>query len=77
VIYLKIFVGCHSDKKLWRLESPQEAVKVIETVSEMPAICLGENKKTTLNPEAPVAIAKGNAIAKGITPDELRILPFR
>jgi DNA mismatch repair protein MutS len=41
----------------------QEAVKIIETVCIV-ASCYVKIK-TTLNQDAPVAIAKGNAIAKG------------
>jgi DNA mismatch repair protein MutS len=57
------------------LESSQEAVKIIGD-SLHSCELLREKIKTTLNQDAPVAIAKGNAIAKGVNAelDELRNL---
>ncbi len=59
------------------LESSNEALK---TIGDSLHACdlLREKIKTTLNPDAPVAISKGNAIAKGIHPelDELRSIAF-
>jgi DNA mismatch repair protein MutS len=55
------------------LESSQEAVKVIGDKLH-DCDLLREKIKTTLNQDAPVAIAKGNAIAKGVNAelDDLR-----
>jgi DNA mismatch repair protein MutS len=47
--------------KTLALESKQEAVRIIEIVYIV-ASCYKD--KTTLNQDAPVAVAKGNAIAK-------------
>ena len=57
------------------LESTQEAVKVIGDKFHDCEL-LREKIKTTLNQDAPVAIAKGNAIAKGVNTelDELRAI---
>ncbi|MCG2610777.1 DNA mismatch repair protein MutS [Flavobacterium sp. SM15] len=59
------------------LESSNEALK---TIGDSLHSCdlLREKIKTTLNPDAPVSINKGNAIAKGIHPelDELRSIAF-
>jgi DNA mismatch repair protein MutS len=57
------------------LESPQEAVKVIGDKLHDCEL-LREKIKTTLNQDAPVAISKGNAIAKGVNTelDELRAI---
>ncbi len=57
------------------LQSKNEALKVIGD-SLHSCDLLREKIKTTLNPEAPVAINKGNAIAKGIHPelDDLRAI---
>lgn len=61
--------------KALALQSPQEAVKVIGD-SLHSCDLLREKIKTTLNQEAPVAIAKGNAIAVGVNTelDELRAI---
>jgi DNA mismatch repair protein MutS len=76
VVYLKESLDAIT-LKTWALESSQEAVKIIETVCIV-ASCY-EKIKTTLNQDAPVAIAKGNAIAKGVNAelDELRASHFR
>ncbi len=61
--------------KTLALQSKNEAVK---TIGDSLHSCdlLREKIKTTLNPEAPVAIAKGNAIAKGVNEelDDLRAI---
>lgn len=59
--------------KALALESKNEAVKIIGD-SLHSCDLLREKIKTTLNPDAPVAVAKGNAIANGVHPelDELR-----
>ena len=63
--------------KKWALSSTQEAVRVIGD-NLHPCDLLREKIKTTLNPNAPVAIAKGNAIATGIDAelDALRSIAF-
>jgi DNA mismatch repair protein MutS len=73
VVYLKDSLDAVIPIKALALESKQEAVKMIGD-SLHSCDLLREKIKTTLNPEAPVAIAKGNAIAKGINEelDELR-----
>ncbi len=59
------------------LASKQEAVRVIGD-NLHPCDLLREKIKTTLNQEAPVSIAKGNAVASGINAelDELRNIAF-
>ncbi len=59
------------------MKSTQEAVRVIGD-SFHSCDLLREKIKTTLNPDAPVAIAKGNAIATGVHAelDELRSIAF-
>ncbi len=69
VVYLKESLDAIIPIKTLALESPQEAVKVIGD-SLHSCDLLREKIKTVLNQDAPVAIAKGNAIAKGIS-DEL------
>jgi len=61
--------------KSMALESANESLKAIGD-SLHSCDLLREKIKTTLNPEAPVSINKGNAIAKGIHPelDELRAI---
>lgn len=75
VVYLKDSLDAIIPIKTLALESANEAVK---TIGDSLHSCdlLREKIKTTLNPEAPVAIAKGNAIAKGVHAelDELRAI---
>jgi DNA mismatch repair protein MutS len=75
VIYLKESLDAIIPIKTLALESPQEAVKIIGD-SLHSCDLLREKIKTTLNQDAPVAIAKGNAIAKGVNEelDELRAI---
>ena len=73
VVYLKESLDAIIPIKTIALESDQEAVKIIGD-SLHSCELLREKIKTTLNQDAPVAIIKGNAIAKGINAelDELR-----
>ncbi|WP_298156248.1 DNA mismatch repair protein MutS [Flavobacterium sp.] len=75
VIYLKESLDAIIPIKNLALESPLEAVK---TIGDSLHSCdlLREKIKTTLNQDAPVAIAKGNAIAFGVNSelDELRLI---
>ncbi len=75
VVYLKESLDAILPIKILALQSPQEAVKVIGD-SLHSCDLLREKIKTTLNQEAPVAIAKGNAIATGVNAelDELRAI---
>jgi DNA mismatch repair protein MutS len=75
VVYLKESLDAIIPIKTLALESPQEAVKIIGD-SLHSCDLLREKIKTTLNQDAPVAIAKGNAIAKGVNVelDELRAI---
>jgi len=75
VVYLKDSLDAIIPIKNLALQSPQEAVKIIGD-SLHSCDLLREKIKTTLNQEAPVAIAKGNAIAKGVSAelDELRAI---
>ena len=75
VIYLKESLDAIIPIKKLALESPQEAVKIIGDTLHSCEL-LREKIKTTLNQDAPVAIAKGNAIAKGISEelDDLRAI---
>ena len=75
VVYLKESLDAILPIKTLALQSPQEAVKVIGD-SLHSCDLLREKIKTTLNQEAPVAIAKGNAIAIGVNTelDELRAI---
>ena len=75
VVYLKESLDAIIPIKKIALESPQEAVKVIGDKLHDCEL-LREKIKTTLNQDAPVAIAKGNAIAKGVNAelDELRAI---
>ena len=75
VVYLKESLDAIIPIKTLALESPQEAVKVIGD-SLHSCDLLREKIKTVLNQDAPVAVAKGNAIAKGINAelDELRAI---
>ncbi|MCC4922590.1 DNA mismatch repair protein MutS [Flavobacterium chungbukense] len=75
IVYLKESLDAIIPIKTLALQSPQEAVKVIGD-SLHACDLLREKIKTTLNQDAPVAISKGNAIAKGISEelDELRAI---
>ncbi|WP_278034877.1 DNA mismatch repair protein MutS [Flavobacterium nitratireducens] len=75
VIYLKESLDAIIPIKTLALESKQEAVKIIGDNLHSCDL-LREKIKTTLNQDAPVAIAKGNAIAKGVNHelDELRAI---
>ena len=75
VVYLKESLDAIIPIKTLALKSPQEAVKVIGD-SLHSCDLLREKIKTTLNQDAPVAVAKGNAIAKGISAelDDLRAI---
>ncbi|MEP6929597.1 MAG: DNA mismatch repair protein MutS, partial [Flavobacterium sp.] len=75
IVYLKESLDAIIPIKTLALQSPQEAVKVIGD-SLHSCDLLREKIKTTLNQDAPVAIAKGNAIAKGISEelDDLRAI---
>jgi DNA mismatch repair protein MutS len=77
VIYLKESLDAIIPIKVIALESKQEAVRVIGD-SLHSCDLLREKIKTTLNQDAPVAIAKGNAIASGVHAelDELRNIAF-
>ena len=75
VVYLKDSLEAIIPIKTLALQSPQEAVKVIGD-SLHSCDLLREKIKSTLNPEAPVALAKGNAIARGVNLelDDLRAI---
>ena len=75
VVYLKESLDAILPIKTIALQSPQEAVKVIGD-SLHSCDLLREKIKTTLNQDAPVAVAKGNAIAVGVHSelDELRAI---
>jgi DNA mismatch repair protein MutS len=75
VVYLKESLDAIIPIKTLALASPQEAVKVIGD-SLHSCDLLREKIKVTLNQDAPVAVAKGNAIAKGINAelDDLRAI---
>jgi DNA mismatch repair protein MutS len=75
VVYLKESLDAILPIKALALQSPQEAVKVIGDHLHSCDL-LREKIKITLNQEAPVAIAKGNAIATGVNAelDELRAI---
>ncbi|WP_064716384.1 DNA mismatch repair protein MutS [Flavobacterium succinicans] len=75
VVYLRESLDAILPIKTIALQSPQEAVKVIGD-SLHSCDLLREKIKTTLNQDAPVAIAKGNAIAVGVHSelDELRAI---
>ena len=75
VVYLKESLDAIIPIKTLALESPQEAVKVIGD-SLHSCELLREKIRTVLNQDAPVAVAKGNAIAKGVNAelDELRAI---
>ena len=73
VVYLKESLDAIIPIKQLALESHNEAVKIIGD-SLHGCELLREKIKSTLNQEAPVAISKGNAIARGVNAelDELR-----
>jgi len=75
VVYLKESLDAIIPIKTLALNSPQEAVKIIGD-SLHSCDLLREKIKTTLNQDAPVAITKGNAIAKGVHAelDDLRAI---
>lgn len=75
VVYLKESLDAIIPIKHLALESKNEAVKTIGNNLHSCDL-LREKIKTTLNQDAPVAIAKGNAIAKGINAelDDLRAI---
>jgi DNA mismatch repair protein MutS len=77
VVYLKDSLDAIIPIKELALESKQPAVK---SMGESLHNCdlLREKIRTMLNPDAPVAIAKGNAIASGISAelDELRSIAY-
>lgn len=77
VIYLKESLDAIIPIKAIALESKQEAVRVIGDNLHACDL-LREKIKSTLNQEAPVSIAKGNAIASGVHAelDELRSIAF-
>lgn len=77
IIYLKESLDAIIPIKQLALSSQQEAVKVIGD-SLHACDLLREKIATTLHPESPVAISKGNAIAMGVHPelDELRSIAF-
>jgi DNA mismatch repair protein MutS len=75
VVYLKESLDAIIPIKKIALESPQEAVKVIGDKLHDCEL-LREKINSTLNQDSPVAISKGNAIAKGVNAelDELRAI---
>jgi len=75
VVYLKESLDAIIPIKKIAIESPQEAVKVIGDKLHDCEL-LREKINSTLNQDAPVAVAKGNAIAKGVNAelDELRVI---
>ena len=75
IVYLKDSLDAIIPIKKIALESQNEAVKIIGD-SLHSCDLLREKIKITLNQDAPVALAKGNAIAKGINEelDELRAI---
>ncbi|MBY8962879.1 DNA mismatch repair protein MutS [Flavobacterium sp. D11R37] len=77
VIYLKDSLDAIVPVKHLALESKNDALKAIGD-SLHGCDLLREKIKETLNPDAPVSIAKGNAIAKGISDelDELRRIAY-
>jgi DNA mismatch repair protein MutS len=77
VIYLKESLDAIVPIKTLALASPQEAVRVIGDNLHACDV-LREKVAATLQAEAPVSIAKGNAIASGVHPelDELRAIAY-
>ncbi len=77
IIYLKDSLDAIIPIKNLALDSKQDSVRVIGD-SLHNCDLLREKIKTTLNQDAPVAVSKGNAIAKGVNVelDELRTIAF-
>ncbi|MFY7757371.1 MAG: DNA mismatch repair protein MutS, partial [Flavobacterium stagni] len=77
VMYLKESLDAIVPVKTIALASPQEAVRVLGDTLHSCDV-LREKIATTLNPDAPVSIAKGNAIAPGVHEelDRLRNIAF-
>ena len=77
VIFLKDSLDAIIPIKTLALASKQEAVRIIGD-NLHGCDLLREKIKSTLNPEAPIAISKGNAIASGVHAelDELRTIAF-
>lgn len=75
VVFLKNSLDAILPIKEIALQSKQTAVRIIGD-SLNSCDLLREKIQATLNPEAPVAISKGNAIAKGVSAelDELRLI---
>ncbi len=75
VVHLKESLDAIIPIKSLALQSPQEALKIIGD-SLHSCDLLREKIKNTLNQEAPVAVSKGNAIAKGVNAelDDLRAI---
>jgi DNA mismatch repair protein MutS len=75
VVYLKESLDAIIPIKALALDSPQDAVRIIGD-SLHSCDLLREKIKKTLNQDAPVAVAKGNVIAKGISEelDDLRAI---
>ena len=75
VVYLKESLDAIIPIKTLALKSPQDAVRIIGD-SLHSCDLLREKIKITLNQDAPVAVAKGNAIAKGVNEelDDLRAI---
>ncbi|MCZ8198239.1 MAG: DNA mismatch repair protein MutS [Flavobacterium sp.] len=75
VVHLKESLDAIIPIKSLALESKNEALKIIGD-SLHSCDLLREKIKSTLNQEAPVAVAKGNAVAKGVNAelDELRAI---
>jgi DNA mismatch repair protein MutS len=75
VVYLKESLDAIIPIKTLALQSKNEAVKAIGDTLHSCDL-LREKIRTTLNQEAPVAISKGNAIAKGVNEelDDLRAI---
>ncbi|RXR24695.1 DNA mismatch repair protein MutS [Flavobacterium stagni] len=77
VMYLKESLDAIVPVKTIALASPQEAVRVLGDTLHSCDV-LREKIATTLNPDAPVSITKGNAIAPGVHEelDRLRNIAF-
>ena len=75
IVYLKESLDAIIPIKTLALESPQDAVKIIGD-SLHACDLLREKVNTVLNQDAPVAVAKGNVIAKGVSAelDDLRAI---
>jgi DNA mismatch repair protein MutS len=77
IVYLKDSLDAIIPIKTLALESSQDAVRIIGDNLHSCDL-LREKIKFMLNQDAPVSIAKGNAIAKGVNAelDELRAIAF-